>query len=154
MQKGMKTESNFGKRSRSLGIYDDEHGLLRCKGRIGRAKIQFGTRFPLLIPSNHHVTKLIIRDAHEKVYHNGVKETLAEVRARYWIVKGRQAVKKIVKRCFICKILEGLAYHQLPVNCQTFVCLEKPSRQLEWIFVALCISNRCIREMGKCIKHT
>ena len=80
------------------------------------AKLLFNTRFPILITARNHVTRLIIADAHEAVYHNGVKETLAGVKKKFWIVKGRQAVKVIVKRCYLCKKLEGMAYPS-PVSC-------------------------------------
>ena len=110
VQGELKSESGFSKRAESLGLYDDEDGFMRCRGRIGKAKIPFTTRFPILLPRNHHVTELVIREAHEKVYHNGVKETLSEVRSKYWIVKGRQIVKKLLRRCVLCKKLEGLAY--------------------------------------------
>ena len=116
VQNEMRLDGGYEKRTQSLGVYEDESGILRCRGRIGKAKIEFGTRFPILIPTSHHVTELIIREAHEKVYHNGVKETLAEVRARYWIVKGRQNVKKIVSRCYLCRILECLGYPS-PISC-------------------------------------
>ena len=109
-QAKMTSESGFEKRSESLGLYEDDEGFIRCRGRIGKAKIPFVTRFPLILPRDSAFTELIIREAHEKVFHNGVKETLAQVRSAYWIVKGRQLVKKVLKRCFICKILEGLAY--------------------------------------------
>jgi hypothetical protein len=39
-----------------------------------------------------------------------VKETLAEFRSSYWISKGRQRVKTILKKCHLCKLLEGLSY--------------------------------------------
>lgn len=32
---------------------------------------------------------LIVKEAHEHIQHNGVKETLTELQARYWVVKGR-----------------------------------------------------------------
>ena len=67
----------------SLGVYEDERGLMRCKGRLGMVKLPFNTRFPILITARNHVTRLIIEDAHEAVYHNGVKETLAEVRRKF-----------------------------------------------------------------------
>ena len=110
VQAKMVNESGFEKRSESLGLFEDEEGFIRCRGRIGKAKIPFGTRFPLLLPRYSAFTKMIIRDAHEKVFHNGVKDTLTEVRSVYWIIKGRQLVKKVLKSCFLCKILEGLAY--------------------------------------------
>ena len=80
----MTFESGYEKRSKSLGIFEDERGFLRCRGRIGKAKIELGTRFPLLIPNYEYFTQFIIKSAHDKVYHNGVKETLAEVRSIYW----------------------------------------------------------------------
>ena len=42
--------------------------------------------------------------------HDGVNETLVEVRSKYWIVKGRQEVRKILSRCTACKRIEGKSY--------------------------------------------
>lgn len=42
--------------------------------------------------------------------HGGVRATLAEVRSKYWIPKGRQCVRKILSKCAICKRHEGQAY--------------------------------------------
>ena len=116
IQDEMKSEKGYLKRIQSLGVYEDVGGFLRCQGRIAKAKIEFGTRFPLLIPTYHYVTELIVREAHENVCHNGVKETLGDVRAKYWVVRGRQNVKKIIRRCYFCRILEGLSYPS-PVSC-------------------------------------
>ena len=115
-QAELKKESGFEKRAESLGLYEDENGVMRCRGRIGKAKIPFTTRFPVLLPRYHHFTLLIIRDAHNRVYHNGVKDTLAEVRSKYWIVKGRQLVKRELNKCSLCKRLEGIFYGQ-PTSC-------------------------------------
>ena len=57
-------------------------------------------KFPVLIPPSH-LTTLIIRDCHESVMHNGVKETLLEFRTRFWLVRGRQIVKKEIAKCDI-----------------------------------------------------
>ena len=56
------------------------------------------------------MTKLIIDKAHLEVYHNGARETLVQLRAKFWISKGRQIVKKRLRCCNVCKKLEGLAY--------------------------------------------
>ena len=42
--------------------------------------------------------------------HNGVRETLTQVRSKYWITKGRQVVKKILSKCTNCRRLEGPPY--------------------------------------------
>lgn len=35
--------------------------------------------------------------------HAGVRETLTQLRDRFWILRPRQAVKKSINRCLICK---------------------------------------------------
>ncbi|GFU47194.1 integrase catalytic domain-containing protein [Trichonephila clavipes] len=45
----------------------------------------------------------MVRDSHEKVFHGGVSETLLEIRELFWLIKGRQTVKNILKKCLICK---------------------------------------------------
>ena len=116
IQSEMILDQGYNKRKESLGIFEDKEGYFRCRGRIGKAKIEFGARFPMLLPSNSHFSELVIMNAHDKVYHNGIKETLAELRSTYWIVRGRQIVKKIIRKCCLCKILEGMSY-PAPVTC-------------------------------------
>ena len=83
------------------------------------------------------MTELIISEAHQKVYHNGVKETLAEVRSVYWIPRGRQTVKKIIKRCYVCRKLEGLAYPP-PVTADLPECRVEPGIAFETAGVDFC----------------
>ena len=49
----------------------------------------------ILLHPQSHLTLLIIRNTHEKLFHAGIAVTLANLRKRYWIVKGRQVVKKV-----------------------------------------------------------
>ena len=46
--------------------------------------------------------------------HNGVKATLTELRARFWIVRGRQFVRKLLHQCVTCRKLEGRPYKAPP----------------------------------------
>jgi hypothetical protein len=39
-----------------------------------------------------------------------MKETLTEVRSRYWILQGRTLIRQVVHRCVICRKLERLPY--------------------------------------------
>ena len=52
----------------------------------------------------------MIRDAHKSVLHNGVRETINEIRCKYWIPRIRQKVKNIINRCVTCKKFEGHPY--------------------------------------------
>ena len=88
---------------KQLGLFKDEKGIIRCRGRLGNSHASYNTKCPALLSGNHHVTSLIIRYCQERVMHNGLKETLTEVRSKHWILKGRQTVKK---ELFACNIFE------------------------------------------------
>ena len=53
---------------------------------------------------------MIIRYSHERVIHNGLKETLTEVRSKYRIPKGRQTVKKELFGCNTCRRFQSRSY--------------------------------------------
>ena len=40
--------------------------------------------------------------------HNGIKETLKEIRSKILDYKGRQFVRQVIHKCIICRKLEGL----------------------------------------------
>lgn len=65
----------------------------------------------LLLPKNSPITLLIIRHYHRLVMHGGVALTLSKIRERFWIVCGRQAVKKAIGQCVFCKRVRGLSYN-------------------------------------------
>lgn len=96
---------------RQLDLFQDSYGLW-C--RIHNANLPYSTRFPIVLPNHHHFTRLVINRAHERVFHNGVKETLVEVRSRYWVTKGRSVVKSMVRECVVCRRLEAVAYRTPP----------------------------------------
>ena len=88
---------------------------MRCQGRIDNAeKLPYSSKYPILLPNDHHLTKLYVLNAHARVLHNGVKATLTELRSRFWLVKGRSTVKKILRDCILCKKYEGQAYRVPP----------------------------------------
>ena len=103
-------ERNFKKWKTQLQLFKDRVGLWRCKGRLGNADLPYGTKHPILLPTKHRLTELIIKRAHERVFHNGVKDTLSEIRSAYWIIKGRSVVRGLIHRCVLCKRIEGHAY--------------------------------------------
>ena len=116
LQKTFSSSVEFNKRKKSLGVYEHEDGYFRCKGRLGRGKLPFDTKLPIRLPHSHHFTDLVIQSAHEKVYHNCVRQTLSEIRSKYWIPIDRQTVKRILDKCLLCRKLEGLPYPSLTVS--------------------------------------
>ena len=88
-----------------LRLYEDENNLLRSRTRLIEADgINEEAKFPVILPNDSHISKLVIMDAHEEVRHTSVDSTLNRVRSRYWILRGRRAVSKVVAKCSLCKI--------------------------------------------------
>ncbi|XP_045023327.1 uncharacterized protein LOC123467493 [Daphnia magna] len=89
---------------RKLNPFIDENGLLRAEGRLKHADISLEARNPVILGLNHHLTDLIIRDAHQKVHHSGVEWTLSELRWKYWVPRGRRQIRKILSKCRECRL--------------------------------------------------
>ncbi|KIH55209.1 Tas retrotransposon peptidase A16 [Ancylostoma duodenale] len=87
----------------NLQLYNDEDGIIRCKGRIKTPQLSRETLEPILLPQKHPFTNLFVQDAHLRCGHQGVNGTLANIRLKYWIPTGRQVVKKYLKSCLKCK---------------------------------------------------
>ena len=93
-----------------LDLFLDANKIIRCQGRLEHSTISTETKEPILLPSKHRFTKLVIKEEHTQVHHNGVKSTLNGVRETYWVLRGRETIKCVLKRCVICKKVEGKAY--------------------------------------------
>ena len=57
---------------KQLGLFIDEQGLIRCRGRIEHTQLAFDAKFPTLLPKDSRLTSLIVVATHSKVLHNGV----------------------------------------------------------------------------------
>ena len=67
----------------------------------------YNTVNPILLRKESHFTKLIVLRAHENVFYSGLESTLANVHLNYWIIKGWRFVKKELKQCYVCKLIQG-----------------------------------------------
>ena len=83
------------------------NNMLMLGGRLRNAR---GHR-PIL-PCNHSVTELIIRHYHEAEGHAGLQHVLSVVRNHFWIVKGAAAVRRVLRNCNKCKILNAKPMQQ------------------------------------------
>ena len=60
-------------------LYLDSSHLWRCGGRMSNSGLPVSSQNPILLDKWHHIAKIIVTDAHERVLYAGVKETLTEV---------------------------------------------------------------------------
>ena len=87
---------------------------MRCGGRLVNADIPESTKHPVLLKTKHHLTLLIVRECHETVKHSGVKERLTKLLSRFWIVRTKSFVCKLLHKCIICRRFNGRPYQQPP----------------------------------------
>ena len=101
-------DSRFDKWKKSLNLFTDNQGVIRSRSRLpDTEKFEFDQRHLVLLPSSNYFTKLLILYTHDKVCHAGVESTLTKWRLKYWIIKGRQTVRKIINPCVTCKKVQG-----------------------------------------------
>eukprot|EP00795_Rhopilema_esculentum_P009997 gene9997-18624_t len=93
-----------------FNLFTDEQGLLRCKSRLLHASVVNESKTPILLPSKSYYSELVIAEAHSKVFHDGISETLNCARQKYWILRGREMAKKHIRRCGKCKWFEGSTF--------------------------------------------
>ena len=65
-----------------------EEMTIRVTGKLEEAFDKQLSRFPILIPYKGRLAELNIWDTHRKVFHSGVRGTLAALRERFYIIKG------------------------------------------------------------------
>ena len=65
---------------------------------------------PIMLSRNHGLTKLVEFKYHEKVFYNGVKQTLNEFRNEFWINRGRYYFLRLPNICFIRKRSQARSY--------------------------------------------
>ena len=97
---------------KQLRLFLDFDGYIRCGGRIHNAPVAELAKFPYLLPGKHHLTRLIIRDTHERLLHAGISATVTQMRQKYWIVSIRQNTKIVLPKCVTCrKVIGKPVYH-------------------------------------------
>uniref|UniRef100_A0A7M5V9E6 Integrase zinc-binding domain-containing protein n=1 Tax=Clytia hemisphaerica TaxID=252671 RepID=A0A7M5V9E6_9CNID len=105
-QERMTNQPDFEKMKSNLNVYKDDEGYHRVKSRFNESSLPT-KKNPLLLPESTNFTKLLIKDTHEKCLHFGIETTLAKIRKRYWIIRGRKDVKNVLRKCVICKQFQG-----------------------------------------------
>ncbi|XP_037029723.1 uncharacterized protein LOC119069705 [Bradysia coprophila] len=86
-----------------LRVKQQEEKLYYVKTKIMN-RVDLG-RFkqPLLLPHTHPVVDKIIEEEHKQHGHAGAQFLIAKLRERFWIVKTRKAVRRVIKKCVVCK---------------------------------------------------
>ena len=79
-----KQEMHSGK-LKDLSPLMDKDGLIRVGGRLKHTNIPYGWKDQVILPKDHHIPELIVREYHNHS-HLGTKYLLANLRKKYWII--------------------------------------------------------------------
>ena len=67
----------------------NEDGIIKLHGRLQNADIPDDSINPILLPQKDTVTGLITEDIQRPLLHSGPSHTLAQIRNKQWISKGK-----------------------------------------------------------------
>lgn len=88
--------------------FDPTTGLIRVGGRLRRrSETDLDLIHPILLAPQHPVTRLIIKDYDERLHHPGPERVFAEIRRTYWVLRGREAVRRHQRYCVECRRWKG-----------------------------------------------
>ena len=86
-----------------LSPFMDSDRILRVDGRLQLSSLPYDAKHPVILPKKHHISKLVVAHVHNQGHHNlGVNLTLAELRQKFWIVNGREEIKRWERKCNFC----------------------------------------------------
>ena len=88
----------------SLNPFLDKDGILRIGGRTGE--------HPIILSHDDSIIVNIIRHFHRNA-HLGVEWTLGLLREKYWITKARRVIRRVLRKCLVCKRLYAKPASQL-----------------------------------------
>jgi len=96
-----------------LKPFMNEDGVMRVGGRVSMAPISADADNPMILPKDHHVATILIRNLREVNGHCGVEQVLSLLREQFWVVKARGAIKRILRSCVHCRKQMATRMNQL-----------------------------------------
>ncbi|KAJ8366331.1 hypothetical protein AAFF_G00361240 [Aldrovandia affinis] len=84
--------------------YDVSLRLIRVGGRLRRCQeLEPDVIHPVVLDPRHVVTKLLIRQVDSDLKHPGAERLFAELRRKFWILHGREAIRREQRSCPECQ---------------------------------------------------
>ncbi|XP_030211216.1 uncharacterized protein LOC115542876 [Gadus morhua] len=87
-----------------LSPFLDDQGVLRVGGRLSHAALHPQVKHPAVLPKDSHVSNLLVKHYHERVYHQGRGMTMNALRSNgIWILGCSKAVSSHIYKCTKCR---------------------------------------------------
>ncbi|XP_058797106.1 uncharacterized protein LOC131667606 [Phymastichus coffea] len=94
----------------------DYDGILRVGGRLSNANLPCHVQHPPILPRDSAISRLYVRDAHERALHGGPTLTTSILLRFAWIIGMRPLVKSAIHKCVPCQRHKPRLAHQLMGN--------------------------------------
>ncbi|XP_054713574.1 uncharacterized protein LOC129223035 [Uloborus diversus] len=85
-----------------LNPFIDENDALRVGGRLQKSLLPFDAKHPWILPADHKISSLLIRQYHLIHLHAGQTLLTNILRQRFWIINCKKLVKKIINNYITC----------------------------------------------------
>ncbi|XP_040151127.1 uncharacterized protein LOC120893365 [Anopheles arabiensis] len=82
--------------------YIDAQGVLRVGGRLGNANIPEATKHTTVLAASHRLSVLLAERVHQQEMHAGPQAMLTILRQKFWLIGGRNMVKRVYHQCHTC----------------------------------------------------
>ena len=66
-QRDLVNQTKFGDLRKQLQLFQDQQGVWRCGGTLKNAELPYDAKRPVLLPSRHYFTELLIRQAQQSI---------------------------------------------------------------------------------------
>lgn len=97
----------------SLNPFMDSSNVIRVGGRIDHSELSYEQKHTMILPKNHHLTELIIRQTYIQNLHSSLNVTMSILRQTYWIIHARNTIKRIIHQCVSCHRFRSIQSQQL-----------------------------------------
>lgn len=77
----------------SFNPFLDIDGILRVGGRLKRANLGMGQKYPIILAKDGRLAYMIVANAHRQLLHGGVQAMLHHIRQTHWMIGGRALVE-------------------------------------------------------------
>ena len=83
--------------------FDFEKNLIIAGDRLKLSDLPEYTKYPIILPNKDLLVELLILHVHQKNHHSPQDTTIAILRERYHILHIREEVRRVCKRCVVCR---------------------------------------------------
>jgi hypothetical protein len=104
---------------RCLNPFLDNEDILRVGGLLKNTPFSQDRKHLFLLPKRHRLIELVLLQKHLNGLHAGPQLMFATLQRRYWIVGGRDLVRKFVRKCVTCYRRHHVTPQQRMTNLPT-----------------------------------